>query len=548
MMTMSEVLCLVCSHENVHKPTTSFLKNIIQEDEVYWMGYLLCDPKSTMNSDSPYDIHLNDACNIKLTGVPVKYNHNKNAMSLGKVVAAWHDHDFHEINGHEFAVAFLAHIDNQSFLKSSVNLMMLSETSASLSTLKRDMSVAVEISLCYCGARDGCVGMFLRGVRVAEKASNFGFPEYKRIEASSLLYDHSMTEEETGKNVFEESMAGLPEKEFQTIKETLTETQTSLDTVCKQYEASQEALDLMTKWMTDMIGTRLSLENQSDSEIAQKRRSDLEMLRKRGIIHGGKTDVESLRELMTLCHECYSNDTESKKMADEVLRRFDAQFPELEGKVKRSELMETVDAAFDILRHEMQRKEASALDNRNQKLNKRAMELAKSQYDNIKRQSVTINNGSVQCEDNMSFAAYMNERGLDTSMLSATVDGSNQSTCEPTGKKRKLDESSIESKIPVKWQDDFLKFASERTKKQEDERKKYNQLQEEYLLQREKKKEEKEKNFVELNQNIRDLLHYMKNQGSEGKAEKSTAPKEEISQTVDASLNSTVRKLPLFDL
>ena len=552
-MTMSEILCLVCSEGKVHKPTAHFLTNIIQNDEVYWMGYLLCDPKTTMNGDSPYDMHLNDAYNIKLAGVPVKYNHNKNAMSLGKVVAAWHDHDFNEINGHKFAIAFLAHIDNELFLKSSVNLMMLSETFASLSTLKSDMSVAVEISLCYCGARNGCVGMFLRGGRVIERASNFGFPEYKRIEASSVQYNHSMAEEEKASNQFEESMAGLPEKDFQTIKDRLTETQTSLDSVCKEYEASQEIVDLMGKWMTDMIGTRLSLENESNSEIAQKRRSDLEMLRKRGIIDGGKTDAESLRELMTLCHECYSDNTESKKMADEVLRRFDAQFPELEGKVKRSELMETVDAAFDVLRYEMQRKEASVIDTRNQKLNKRAMELAKSQYDNIKKQTVTTNNGCTQSEENMSFESYLKEKGLDTSLLSVqqTVDGSNHSLCEPMGKKRKIDES-VESKIPPKWQDDFLKFAHERSKQYEDEKKKYNQIQEEYLLQREKKKEDRTTSFLELNQNIKDLLHCMKNQGRQEAStvisENSKEPNQEATTTVDASLNSAVGKVLLFDL
>lgn len=139
-------------------------------------------------------------------------------------------------------------------------------------------------------------------------------------------------------------------------------------------------------------------------------------------------------------------------------------------------------------------------------------------------------------------------------MLSAqeTVDGSNQSLCEPMGKKRKVDEASVESKIPPKWQDDFLKFANERTRKYEEEKKKYNQIQEEYLLQREKKKEDRTKSFIELNQNIKDLLHHMKNQDRQEasivKAENTKEPNREATPTVDASLNSAVGNVPLFDL
>lgn len=520
-------MCLIC---DINHPSRDLFEDVVKENDVYWMGYILCDPKPTTHKDSsPYDMLISDAMKLNLEGIPVKYNHNRNGISLGEVVAAWHDHKYNNVNGHNFAICFLAHINNASFLRSSANLMMLSECFASLSTFKHDKSIPLEISLCYCGARDGTVGVFLKGSRVKEKALRFGYPDYKRVSAS-----HMLKMSETNVNGFEDAMASLPENEFETIKSQLQLTQSSLDSVCHEYEEAKKMLNLMETWMGDVIGTRLAMEGEGNNEITKKRRRDLEMLRKRGIIDASKTDIESVRELMALCHECYPDDTVSKQLSEAVLKKFDSRFPELEGKVKGTNLLETVDAAFGILRTEMQRREASAIQEKQRKLNKKALELARTQFENIREQ--TTNNETSQLKDTMSFEAYMKNRGFDPNAMDTTDASAEQ---QPR-KKRKLEET--ESDIPVKWHDDFLKFANERAKQFDEEKQKYHKLQTEYLQHREQRKAEKEKTFIDLNNNIKQLINCMKNQCTP----EVPSPKQE--ETVNASMSAKPENSRLFDL
>ena len=262
---------------------------------------------------------INAAKRLKLSGLPIKYNHDKKGMTLGRVLVAWHDHDYRSVNGYPFAIAFLAVIDNESFLRSPGQMIILSEFSASLSSLKHDMSIAVEISLCHCGARDGCIGTFVTGSRVISMASAFGYPDYKRIDACYNRKPKFMSQDTFTSREFEKTMSELSEKDFQVIKERLSETQASLDNVCKEHENAKDILNLVSQWMKDVITERVTMENNSDCEMAVKRRNDLEMLRKRGILDKGKTDLESLRKLMEFSRECFSQNPESRKMADAVM-------------------------------------------------------------------------------------------------------------------------------------------------------------------------------------------------------------------------------------
>ena len=120
---MKKASCSICPGLERSTPMT------IDENAIYWLGYLLTDPKQN-DVSGYYDISVEDARKLNLIDLPVIYNHKKNSMRLGRIQNAWHNHQF----GDPFSLAFLARIDNEHFIRSGVSLLMLSDSSASLST------------------------------------------------------------------------------------------------------------------------------------------------------------------------------------------------------------------------------------------------------------------------------------------------------------------------------------------------------------------------------------------------------------------------------
>ena len=506
---------------------------VIDSDSVYWIGYLLTDPKS---EGGYYDISVDEARKLNLRDVPVIFNHNKQlSMRLGKIQHAWHDHQF----GNPFSIAFLACIDNMDFLRSSASLMMLTEYCASLSTLEKDKSMAVEVSLCYCGARDNCIGLFVRGRRLADLLPHFGLEDYKRM---SHLHRNDMS------TSLEETLPSLTEDQYNVVKDKLTETQANLENVCSNLEKSHQIQDLIVSWIGSILSSRLAMESESNSEVAQKRRADMESLRERGILES-HSDIGKINELMNFCNECFEDDSPSKKLASEVIDRFEKNFPQLKGKVsERGKVLQTVDAAFNYLQGEMKRKEASALDERNRKLNARAMELAKSQYDKINELDTSAERKS--SASNMAFKDFLKAQRYDLKDLNSPPPPPPPSPERQRKRKRTVYEEDddlmdldVECRIPPHKRSDFLK-------KIQRARQEYDRYQDNYLKEEEQRWTEINKNMVSLIDEMRSFREQKQRQPPRPPQQQTEnagpSPQDQEARTIDASMTNA--KNVLWDL
>lgn len=467
----------------------------VDEDGVYWLGYLLTDPKQ--EATQYYDISIQDACNLNLINLPVIYNHEKNSRVLGRIHHAWHNHDF----GHPFSIAFLAQIDSRDFLQSSANLSMLSEHFASLSTLKDDPSKAVEVSLCYCGARDKCVAMFAKGKRIAGLLPRFGYKRDRESESTMTL---------------EETLPSLQDDAYATVKAELEMAQNNCQLMMDRLDDAHSTQDHLVNHLCNMVSSCLEMESESNSELARKRKADLEALRNRK----DEDRSTTIKELLRLCAECYEDNSVSQRLAHQVLERFRTNFPDLKvNDNNNAGVLVTVDAAFNALGGELKRRDASLLDERNKMLSARAMELAKDQYGKINAMSTSA---KAKTTTNMSFEDYMRARGvMDLNQQQKTAKRKREP--EPESE----EEEEVNCRIPKHKRKHFLSWMMED----------YKRLQDRYM-------EEQDKSMNELGTNLKSLLEIMKQQQQQQPPEKSSADPQQV--TVDASMSK--KKQVLWDL
>ena len=144
----------------------------------------------------------------------------------------------------------------------------------------------------------------------------------------------------------------------------------------------------------------------------------------------------------------------------------------------------------------MKRKEASALDEKNRKLNARALKLAESQYDKIRQISkYTSGRGSSETE-NMSFDEFIKFKGIDSDVHRRN---SNKRKREEDEYMEYEEEDPQKCRIPPHQRKQFREFTA---KMLQDE---YNKYQDLFL-------QEQDKDMKELGANVKYLLDVLKQQ------------------------------------
>lgn len=453
--------------------------------KMFWIGYMVCDPKYFRKRSNVYDLHVDEISRMNFDNLPVMYNHKKHRKPLGKVMLAWHDHDFPQSL---FAIAFLATITNKAILETPAAVALFGDTCPSLSTLKQDRKTTVEVSVTYCGARNGCVGMFVNEERVREKCQAYGL-----FSVDKEVYKH-MKEElcasfldmaDTDRSV-EDILVNLPTEQFEVIKSNMQTNRQALESISERAETLTEAVGLLSDFMASMINTRLALEKDSDSDLARKRRSDFEVMKERGIFDSKSSDTEAINEMLRYCKECFNPNQDDNQLVAKVCDIFEKRFPQLTDKLPvegQSDMIGTVDAAFNILNEEIKRKETQMMLKRDNQAREKArvLEVARRNFDslqNIPKKTISSNN-KITKDDSMSLDAFLQKCG---------IAGSEQ---QPS-KKRKRAEP--EEKLDVECEDDnqLLEFMYKRENERKEAEARYKQYKMEYTQQKLTKQNERQ--------------------------------------------------------
>ncbi len=124
--------------------SSSYISDRMVDGKMFWVGYLLCDPKDV--TMSKYNMSPEDVRRMDLEGVPVIYNNKKRRKPLGRVLASLQDDNFPNAL---FAVAFVPVIDNSAVLQTPACITTMADSFASLSTLEADRSKACDVSITF---------------------------------------------------------------------------------------------------------------------------------------------------------------------------------------------------------------------------------------------------------------------------------------------------------------------------------------------------------------------------------------------------------------
>ena len=467
--------------------------------KMFWIGYMICDPKYFRKRSNVYDLHVDEISRMNFDNLPVMYNHKKHRKPLGRVVLAWHDHDFPQSL---FAIAFLAIITNKAILETPAAVALFGDTCPSLSTLKQDRKTTVEVSVTYCGARNGCVGMFVNEERVREKCLAYGLfsndkeEVYKHMKEELCASFLDMAETRTKSSV-EDILVNLPTEQFDVIKSHMQTNRQALESVSERAETLTEAVGLLSDFMASMINTRLALEKDSDSELAQKRRSDFEVMKERGIFNSKSSDTEAIHDMLRYCRECFNPNPDDNRLVSKVCDIFEKRFPQLTDKLpvegKSDSLIGTIDAAFDILDEEMKRKETHTMLKRDEQAREKArvLAVARRNFDslqNIPAKKTISSNHKTANTDNMSLDAFLQKCGI------AGSEQQQQQQQPSFSKKRKRTEPE-EEKIECEEEKDdnqLLEFMYKRENERKEAEVRYKQYKKEYTQQKQAKQNERQ--------------------------------------------------------
>ena len=553
----------------------NILDKFLKTSDIFWLGYLICDPTISEKKESVYDMSIEEVKQVSFEGLPVVFNHNKHRNPLGHVILSWHDHNFP--NNHTFAVAFLAVLDNSCLLKTPAMITLLGDSFVSLSTLKADPRVPVELSITYCGARNGCFGMFLAKKRVRSMCRLLGLDDhmqntsYKRCEATvcaSKTMNPTETEskEKTGDlHSLEDVLGQLSAEQFDVIKETMSDNQKAIQTVCDKLEDQKkdsatlrEAVGLLSDYLSSMIQSRLSLERDSDSELAQKRRQDFQAMKDKGIFSKDCSDLEAIRDMILYCRECFDDASEKEKStALKIIDMFQEKFPQLKSRLNCTDSpLKTVDAAFQLINDHFQKTRVRDLVGAQREAKAHAMQVVRDQWKKVANNSYpqdeSINASASTKEDkaeSMDFETFAKRAGI---FSNVPDDG------EPARKRRKCGKDYEE----LGNSEEFMQFAIQREKKHQEAQTRFKNYMKEF--EREKKEQDQKKldMFHRINDALPALMK-MADQLESVKSEKKNPdvsapkvyenPKAEITskvegKTIDASKVQEPKTHLLFDL
>ena len=503
----------------------SFFSDMTKKAKMFWIGYVVCDPKIFDTREDLYDLHVDEIIQMNLDNLPVIYNHAKHRKPLGHIILSWHDHDFPNSS---FAIAFLATITNRTILQSPAAVTLFGDTCPSLSTLRSQRNVTAEVSVTFCGARKGCLGMFVTGDRVKEKCSLFGllgkeyidatlqsenFAEnYKQMRHNIHASFQNMSQQPTSdvcdvlpeQKSIEDILMHLPSEDYQQILSHMKSNKDALHIASQKTEDLNEAVGLLSDFMCSMIKTRMALEENNDSELAQKRRNDFMLLKQRGVFEKSTTDAEAIQEMLAFCRECFNEETTSHGVS-RVCEIFQKHFPHLSNRLPESQrttndTLSTIDAAFGVLNDEMKRKEMKMLLRDQEKAKKNLADVASAQYKGLQK----FTKQSISKDSNGTCDSKMNGRsrnaGLDIFLEQCGLSSKNESspTTSPVAKKRKMNDNIILNDSREDDENEFLKFALEKETERKNATKRYQQYRDDFKKQKEMKTVERQKQIEKV--------------------------------------------------
>ena len=492
----------LCSHCFPSKKWNKdeLLRPLLDNHDMFWIGYLCCDPKPRSHGrQDKYDLFVDELNRMNFSGLRVLFNHNKHRKPLGEVKLTWHNHNY---GAGPFAVGFLAVIDNPILKNTKACVTLVEDTFASLSTLESDRTKAIELSITYCGARDGCTGVFVSKHRVGSVIDQYGFPSphyYKWQSGSEICasYQNQMASETLSA---EDVLKQLPEEQYNVLrcyleqqKGDLCEVVSKMENSNKRYQDLESVLGHYNDYVTSMIQTRLMLEQNNNSDLAIKRRAGFDDLKKMGLLDSDCSNLEASKKLIDYCRECFSDSPESAYL-ERFWQTFSERFPDLVNQLPNERnTVTTIDAAFNLISKKIRDKDINRLVKENEHVKKRAMEVAETAYNKIDTQRMKCSTNDADQSPNekkMSFKRFVTDLGLHD-------DSSNESSPPPKKKAKasQPDDDDDDSK-------EFLEYAMKRENEYRDLQKRYKSYSKEYRRHKQMRQEERNKRFEDLMKSI----------------------------------------------
>lgn len=457
----------------------------------------MCDPKREEEGEgrsNRYDLYADEIRQMNFRGVPVVFDHNKKRRPLGRVVYAWHDHNFP--NTDMFAVAFLAEITNKSLLHTPACVTMMGDSFVSLSTYEHDRTDVVEVSVTFCGARDGCVGMFVPHSRLGRVMNKFGLaPCHYKWQQKKVCAKYTMSDE---KNTDLESiLRQLPESQYKVIMGHLNQEQKSQKELIDKVEGYNEAVGLLSDYLGSMIHSRIALEQKSNTPMAEKRKRDLQMMREKGVFDRGCSDLEAIREMVQYCKECFPDGSGvEKEVVEKFCNMFDDRFPHLKDKLHdRGMSLATVDAAFHLINEDIRDKDVARLhrDKARMEERKKAITVAKKHFNLLDTTKETVDSGS----RDMGFEQFLKSMGVSHEEEDDTVSSPPKKRARHLRhkEKKRLD---ISDDGDDDDDENFMAYAIQQEKNYQKMRKRYKSYKRDYVEHKQKRQEYQNRQLEEL--------------------------------------------------
>jgi len=526
------------------------LTPIIKSDDMFWIGYLCCDPKPDNGQPrtSRYDLYVDEVKQMKFEGVKVLFNHNKQREPLGEVKLTWHDHT---IPNAPFAVGFLAVIDNPMIRDTPACVILMNDSFASLSTLESDRTSVVELSITYCGARDGCTGVIVSQNRVEDMVNKYGLPQsnyYKCDQKGEVQASYkSRTGMDGQKNnetptplTPEDILKILPKDQYDILKEYMTKDQETLqgllnkcDQTEKRYTELYKLLGQYSDYLSSMIQTRLMLEKDSDSDLARKRREGFKHLEDQGVIDKDSSGLLASKRMIDYCRECFKDSPENAHL-ERFWSSFKDQFPDLHEKLPDDKSVVTVDAAFSLISQKMRDQDVKGIVRKGETLNKRALEVARQAYDSIEQHksknvtndtnrttSTNVQHIQNNISSKMSFMDFLKKIGVNEDSTSDT------DTSPPPPKKARKSHIQYHDEEEMENNREFLKYATQREEELNKLEKRYKSYKSDFQKQKRKRMEKREQQMESFMNSIPTLTKFA--EYLEGQM-KNEMPKQETSE------------------
>ena len=438
------------------------LQSLIESNQMFWVGYLCCDPKPDNGAQirsNRYDLYVDEVKKMNFEGVKVLFNHNKSRRPLGEIKLTWHDHN---VQDSPFAVGFLAVIDNPMIKDTPACVILMEDTFASLSTLESDRTSVVELSVTYCGARDGCTGVIIPRERVVDMVTKYGLPQshyYKHdfgveVDASYTTNTTMSSEDKQDSRNPEDVLKALPQDQYDILKEHMMKDQSSMKKlIATCHESEKKCSDLKelmghySDYLSSMIQTRLMLEQNNESDLAKKRREGFEALKKMGVLDKNCSDLQASKHMIDFCRESFRDSPENAHL-EKFWTSFQQQFPDLHATLPQDKSAVTVDAAFSLISQKIREHDVSGMVRKSQSLNQRALDIARQEYFNIEhhksKENNTNRNVSSSHDSHQRQVTTPADMGFDDFLKNLGVNGDPQSDTDYSQPTRKQKRPHIE--------------------------------------------------------------------------------------------------------